>query len=117
MKNHIGKYINDLSDFDRFLFSVSCPVCRKEWTSTPVPFSRAGKQSNNILTNLFIQKQYSKEKKNAEIIAAEEPGRRMNYCSVCMRFVCDSCYMICADMDMCTECAACHNETGERVAL
>ena len=117
MKRYIDKYMNDLSDCDRFLFSVSCPVCGKEWTSTPIPFSGAGKRPNNMLTNFFVQKQYSREKKNAEIIAAEEPGHRMNYCSVCMRLVCDSCFMICTDMDMCADCAAIHNETGERVAL
>lgn len=117
MKRYIEKYMNDLSDFNQFLFSVSCPVCGKEWTSTPVPFSRAGEKSRNVVTNYFVQKQYSREKRSAEIMAEEEPGHRMNYCSVCMRLVCDSCFMICADMDMCVDCAACHNETGELVAL
>ena len=117
MKKYIEKFMNDLSDYERFQFSVSCPVCGKEWTSTPVPFSGAEKRSRSMRMNYFVRRQYNREKKRAEIIAAEEPGSRMNYCSVCMRIVCDSCFMICADADMCTDCAECHNENGERVAL
>ena len=35
-----------------------------------------------------------------------------NICPICKRLVCDHCFLICDDLDMCVQCAAKLNERG-----
>ena len=35
-----------------------------------------------------------------------------NICPICKRLVCDHCFLICDDLDMCVQCAAILNEKG-----
>ena len=35
-----------------------------------------------------------------------------NICPICKRLVCDHCFLICDDLDMCVQCAAKLNEKG-----
>lgn len=41
----------------------------------------------------------------------------MNYCPVCKRLVCNQCFLICDDLDMCRQCAAALEQKGQPVAL
>ena len=44
------------------------------------------------------------------------PFSRFSQCPVCRRLVCDACFLICDEMDLCRECAARMKEPGEPVA-
>ena len=41
----------------------------------------------------------------------------MNYCPVCKRLVCNQCFLICDDLDMCRQCATALEQKGQPVAL
>ena len=115
MRKTIINNMQDLSDKDRFVFSVDCTVCGKKWTSTPIAFSKAGETAASEAKGIVYTALYQKEKQQAAIKAVDEAQRQLNFCPVCKSIVCDSCFMICDDIDMCVDCAAALDEKGELV--
>lgn len=115
MRKAIMNNMQDLSDKDRFVFSVDCTVCGKKWTSTPISFSKAGETVISEAKEIVYAALYQKEKQQAALKAVEEAKINLNFCPVCKSIVCDSCFMICDDIDMCVECAAALHENGELV--
>ena len=55
------------------------------------------------------------EKERAKMVAEKEAREHFSLCPICRRLVCDSCFMICDEMDMCKECAYRMEEYGESV--
>ena len=47
--------------------------------------------------------------------AIREAAENLNYCPICKRLVCNRCFLICDDLDMCKQCAAQLEETGTPV--
>lgn len=115
MRNTIINNMHDLSDKDQFVFSVSCTVCGKRWISTPIKFSKAGEAAVNESKEIVYTAIYQREKHLAAVKAVEEARKYLNFCPVCKSIVCDSCFMICDDIDMCVDCAAVLQEKGELV--
>ncbi|MBQ7816274.1 MAG: hypothetical protein IJ339_02800 [Oscillospiraceae bacterium] len=115
MRKTIINNMQDLSDKDRFVFSVDCTVCGKHWTSTPINFSKAGETIPSQEKEIVYLALYQREKQQAALKAVDEAQTNLNFCPVCKSLVCDSCFMICDDIDMCVECAAALHEKGELV--
>lgn len=115
MKNAIVNNMKNFSDRNRFVFTVSCTVCGKVWTSTPVEFSKAGTAAETEAKKIVIRAIYQKEMEQAAIKAVDEAKSHFNLCPVCKGLVCNSCFMICDDIDMCTDCASILDEKGELV--
>lgn len=115
MRKAIINNMQDLSDNEHFVFSVDCTVCGKKWTSTPIAFSKAGEKAESEAKEIVYTALYQKEKQQAAIKAVDEAQRQLNFCPVCKSIVCDSCFMICDDIDMCVDCAAALDEKGEPV--
>ena len=115
MRKTIINNMQDLSDKDRFVFSVDCTVCGKKWTSTPITCSKAGEAVISKEKEIVYTALYQKEKQQAAVRAVEEAKIHLNFCPVCKSIVCDSCFMICDDIDMCVDCAAALQEQGELV--
>ena len=59
---------------------------------------------------------YQREKERALQAARKEARERFSQCPICRRLVCDSCFLICDEMDLCRECAGRMKESGEPVA-
>ena len=38
--------------------------------------------------------------------AIRNAAEQMNYCPICKRLVCNTCFLICDDLDMCAQCAS-----------
>ncbi len=115
MRDAIINNMQDLSDKDQFVFAVSCTVCGKRWTSTPVAFSKAGEPAESEAKQFVYQALYQREKQQAALKAVDEAKRSLNLCPVCKTITCDSCFMICDDLDMCVDCAKVLQQTGELV--
>ena len=105
MKRVIQEHLIDCSDPDKFVYNLICPECGKLWQSTPVPFSKAG------------QAPQTESKKVIFYRAVEEAVHCFNLCPVCERLVCNDCFLICQDIDMCRRCAEQLQETGEQVSF
>ena len=117
MKKTLLNNMQDLSDENKFVFSVECTVCGKRWTSKPVNFSKAGETAQNDAKEIVYKTLYIREKQQAALKAVEEAKSKLNFCPVCKTVVCDSCFMICNDIDMCVDCAHTLEETGELVEV
>ena len=44
--------------------------------------------------------------------AVNQAKEIFNICPICKRLVCDHCFLICDDLDMCVQCATKLNEKG-----
>ena len=102
MTSLLSSHLEDCSTPQYFCFSVRCEVCGEYWYSSSIPFSKAAQAAQH------------REKK--ELAAGQEARERFSQCPVCRRLVCDACFLICDEMDLCRECAARMKEPGEPVA-
>ena len=109
--------LKDDSTPNEFCFSLSCVEFGEEWESTPVPFSKAGITPETEAKQEIFEALYRREKETALIRAVNEASGVFNACPLCHRLVCDHCFLICKDLDMCRSCAERLNEDGEFVAL
>lgn len=115
MRHIIKELLMDRSAPDCFQFSMHCAECGKEWKSTSVPFSKAGIRPQTEGKQIIFDALYRQEKEAAFRGAIEEAVNGFNQCPICRRLVCDYCFLICDDLDLCTSCAARLQEHGEPV--
>lgn len=104
MTNLLSSHLEDRSTPQYFCFSIRCEVCGEFWYSSSIPFSKA------------LQAAEHREKQRAMQAAGQEARERFSQCPICRRLVCDACFLICDEMDLCRECAGRMKESGEPVA-
>lgn len=107
----------DCSTQDAFHFSLHCDECGEIWKSKPVRFSKAGIVPETPGKQIVFDTLYQRERENALNRAVSEAAGALNTCPICGRLVCDHCFMICDDLDMCRACADRLQEEGELVAV
>lgn len=113
---HISKeQLTDCSTTEMFVFSMCCADCGKQWNSTPVLFSKAGVKPETEGKQIIFDTLYRQEKEAAWERAVDEAVNVFNRCPICHRSVCDYCFLICDDLDLCASCAARLQEDGEPV--
>ena len=115
MRHVTKEQLKDCSTADRFCFSMACADCGKVWKSTPVSFSKAGLHPPTEGKQIIFDILYQKEKEAAANKAVEEAAAAFNRCPICKMLVCDHCFMICEEIDMCSSCATRLQERGEPV--
>ena len=113
---HITKEIlTDCSTPELFCFSMDCAECGMQWKSTAVPFSKAGIIPETEGKQIIFEILYRKEKEAAACKAVEEASNVFNQCPICRHLVCDRCFLLCTDLDLCASCAGQLQEQGEPV--
>lgn len=117
MKQVIREHLIDCSDQKTFVFNLICPECGTVWQSTPAVFSKAGEEPPTESKRVIFYLIYEREKRQALERAVEEAVHFFNLCPVCERLVCDDCFLICQDIDICLRCAEQLQETGEQVSF
>ena len=115
MKQFLKAHLKDCSGAERFRFAIQCSECEGLWESTPVRFSKAGAQMVSEAKHIIVQTLYKREHTQAVDRAVSEAVHHFNSCPVCGRLVCNYCFVICDDLDLCRACAARLQETGELV--
>ena len=115
MKKLIEIMLDDLSTEEVFRFRVSCDECGREYADKAVRFSKAGAASKTPQKKALFDALYEQEYRSAKMHAVREATEHMNYCPICKRLVCDRCFLICEELDMCTQCAALMGEIGTPV--
>ena len=111
----VRQMLLDRSDAESFCFELPCQECGEIWKSRPIRFSRAGVKPGSEGKSIVFDALYEKEKQIARELAVKEAMQNFNICPICGRLVCDRCFMLCEDLDMCTSCAGKLEEPGERV--
>lgn len=116
MKKLVELLLDDKSGKDAFLFSVCCDGCHKEYRSKSRRFSKSGETPTTDEKKILYTAIYEQEYRAARQDAVSQLAEHFNYCPVCKQVVCDECFLICADIDMCRGCAERLKETGVSVA-
>ena len=115
MKHLVELILEDLSSRDVFLFRASCGECGKEYGSKAVHFSKAGIVPETKGKKIIYETMREQEFNSARASAIRDAADNLNYCPICKRLVCDRCFLICDDLDMCRQCAEQLEETGSPV--
>ena len=116
MKRVVKEAMGDCSTVEEFRFLVRCQECGGIWHSTPIRFSKAGAEPESEGMRTIFRTLYEREREDAREKAAAEAAEIFNYCPVCGRLVCDRCFLICEDLDLCIACAKALQVRGDVVA-
>ncbi len=112
MKKLVEFHLEDLSTKDAFLFRVCCGACGQEYANKPRRFSKAGLIPQTKEKQILFDAIYEQEFRVARRSAIQEAAEHINYCPICKRLVCNRCFLICEELDMCRDCAAKLKQTG-----
>ena len=112
MKQLVDMLLENLSTREVFLFRIACGTCAAEFGGKPVRFSKAGITPPTEGKRIIFEACYEQEFQMARQTAIRNAAEHLNYCPICKRLVCNRCFLICDDLDMCTECAARLKESG-----
>lgn len=116
MKRVVKEAMGDCSTVEEFRFLVRCQECGGIWHSTPIRFSKAGAEPESEGMRTIFRTLYEREREAAREKAAAKAAEIFNYCPVCGRLVCDRCFLICEDLDLCIACAKALQVRGDVVA-
>lgn len=111
----LQEHLRDESTRQTFVFSIQCEKCGFVQRSRPITFTKAGTWPATEGKRLIYDKLYQREKMTAFSKALTQLAMQINICPICGRLVCDRCFMICDDLDMCCTCAYRLKEQGESV--
>lgn len=117
MRKLVERALENLSTKDVFLFRVICSSCGEEYGKRPIRFSKAGEESNTQNSMILRDVLYEQEFRTAMQVAVRNASEQMNYCPVCKSLICNRCFMICEDLDLCVRCASLLQQRGQPVSL
>ena len=115
MKKLVEMLLENLSTREVFLFRIACCACGAEFGKKKTRFSKAGIAPPTQAKQIIFDACYEQELRDARQAAVKEAAENLNYCPICKRLVCNRCFLICDDLDMCKECATHLEETGSPV--
>ena len=115
MRRMIREAMEDRSSPEVFRFSLNCAVCGAAWISRTSRFSKAGVTPESEGKRVIFQALYQREREDVFERAATEAMEYFSLCPICKRLVCDRCFLLGEDIDLCTDCAAFLQESGEPV--
>lgn len=116
MEQALKDYLKDCSNEKQFQFQICCEQCGFLWKSKPIIFSHADVIPQTESKRIIYQALYQREKAAAYDIALKEAREVFSRCPICERLVCDKCFLLCDEIEMCKECAVKLQETGVPVA-
>jgi hypothetical protein len=115
MKKMVEQFLENLSTRDMFLFRMICGGCGKEYANKSIRFSKAGQAADTQAKKVIFEAVYEQEFRFARQAAIRDAAEHMNYCPICKRLVCNKCFLICDDLDMCRDCASALKQQGSPV--
>lgn len=111
----ITELLHDCSTQNEFVFSLRCAQCGSVWKSKPIRFSKAKVIPQTEGKRVIFDTLYKREKAVAMELATQKVGELFSKCPICQRWVCDRCFLICEELDMCVSCAHHLKESGSPV--
>jgi hypothetical protein len=115
LQSLVAAALVNLSSKDVFFFRISCGNCAAEYGNKPVRFSKAGMIPPDKNKQIIYDALYEQESRSARQSAIRSAAEHMNFCPICKRLVCNKCFLICEDLDMCKQCADTLGQPGHPV--
>ena len=112
MRKLVDHILEDLSTREAFSFRLRCGSCGGIHANRPVRFSKAGIPPATPEKQILFDAIYDQEYRSARSSAVRSIAAHFNYCPICKRIVCNRCFVICEDLDMCADCARKLQEPG-----
>ncbi len=112
LKKLVEFNLENLSTREVFLFRICCQACGTEYANKPRRFSKAGTVPQTKEKQTLYNAIYEQEFASARRSAIQDAAEHINFCPICKQLVCNRCFLICEDLDMCKRCAAQLKETG-----
>ena len=106
MKKLVEAVLENLSTKQVFRFRVTCRCCGTSYGNKPMRFSKADESTTTQRKQIIYDALYEQEFREARRVAIRNAAEHMNYCPICKQLVCNTCFLICDDLDMCKQCAA-----------
>ena len=116
MKQLVDMLLENLSTREVFLFRIACATCGTPYGGKSVRFSKAGITPPTEGKRIIFEACYEQEFRAARQAAIRDAAEHLNYCPICKRLVCNRCFLICDELDVCRQCAAELKLTGQPVA-
>lgn len=108
--------MQDFSTDKEFWFGFPCVECGKLWCGKPIPFSKAGIAPENEKKKIIYDALYQREKNFARDTMLAHALEHFSICPICHRLICDCCFLLCDEIEMCRSCAEKLGESGEAVS-
>ena len=115
MRKLVETVLENASTKEIFLFRVSCAGCGLEYGNQPIRFSKAGKLPESSDQQILYAALYEQELRDARLTAIRCASEQMNFCPICKQLVCNRCFLICDELDMCRQCAEMLRQPGQPV--
>ena len=106
MKKLVETVLENLSTKQVFRFRVTCGCCGAAYGNKPMRFSKADEPPITRSKQIIYNALYEQEFAEARRVAIRNAAEQLNYCPICKRLVCNECFLICDDLDMCAQCAS-----------
>lgn len=116
LDHDLKSFLKDCSTEREFQFYIRCEACGEIWKSKMVTFSYADKKPLTEGKRIIYETLYRREKADALERAVKEAREIFSCCPICNRLVCDQCFLLCDEIEMCSDCAARLQEKGVPVA-
>lgn len=116
MKKLVEAALENQSSKEVFLFRVTCASCGTDYGNPPRRFSKAETAPATKSEEIIYNALYEEELRTVRQSAIRNIAEHMNYCPICKRLVCNQCFLICEELDMCKQCAAKLQQKGLPVA-
>lgn len=111
----VETFIENYSTNETFEFYVTCESCENVYGKTTKRFSKSGAVPTSQIEKTLWNALYEQEMRMVRQIAVRHAAEQLNYCPVCKRLVCNQCFVICDELDMCKQCASTLNQEGKPV--
>ena len=116
MKKLVEALLENLSTREVFLFRIACADCGASFGNQPIRFSKAGEEANTQAKQTLRAVLYEQELRSVRQTAIRQASEHLNLCPICRRLVCNGCFLICDELDMCKSCAQALQQTGQPVS-
>ena len=115
MKDELTKHMKDCSTKDSFCFKFLCSACGTWYHSKPIPFSRAGSSVSDENKKVIYDAIYRREWMNARNAVLDDAVNYFSICPICHELICERCFWICDEIEMCCSCAERLHQSGKPV--
>ncbi|MGN1319220.1 MAG: hypothetical protein ACI4VF_09410 [Lachnospirales bacterium] len=115
MRDELIKHMKDCSTKDGFSFKFLCSCCGTWWHSKWIPFSHSGIAPENESTKVIYDALYKREWNKQRKAVLDDAINHFSICPICHGLICDPCFLICDEIEMCISCAKRLNQSGKPV--